>query len=167
MALPLKTSRYTSVLAAFTLSISALTSLAAPADWQDDLQPIAAGDWTPQAASHLLERAGFGGTPAEVARLAAMAPRQAVQSLVRYGSIANPLPPFDPSGAHDAGLEPFATSRPAATEKARDTGEALGMKVKPDGNRRMQQVADRFFYIGCARAVWRRIAWATGGLTAC
>jgi hypothetical protein len=47
---------------------------------------------------------------------------------------------------HDAGLEPFATSRPAATDLARETGEALGVKVKPDGNRRMQQVADRFLY---------------------
>ena len=122
---------------------------AASANWQGDLQPIAAGDWSQERAAHLLERAGFGGTPAEVARLAAMSSRQAVQSLVRYQRIANPLAPFDPSGVHDAGLEPFASSRPAATNQARDTGEALGVKVKPAGNRRMQQVVDRFLY-------WRR-----------
>jgi len=139
-------SRYTQVLAAFALGIAALSTQAAPANWQDDLRPIAAGDWNPAAAAHLLERAGFGGTPAEVARLAAMPSPQAVQTLVQYGQTANPLPPFDPSGVQYAGLEPFVTSRPAATNQARDTGEALGVKVKPGGNRRMQQVADRFLY---------------------
>ena len=147
-----KTKRYSQVLALFALQalcIVALSARASPAHWQGDLEPIAAGDWSQERAAHLLERAGFGGTPAEVARLAAMSPRQAVQSLVRYRQIANPFPPFDPSGVHDAGLEPFASSRPAATNQARDTGEALGVKVKPAGNRRMQQVADRFLY-------WRR-----------
>ena len=110
------------------------------------MRPLNGADWNAARAAHLLERAGFGGTPAEVAALAAMTPQQAVASLVRYQQTANPLSPFDPSGVHDAGLEPFATSRPAATDLARETGEALGVKVKPDGNRRMQQVADRFLY---------------------
>ena len=114
-----KTNRYTQVLAILALCIVALSARAAPAHWQDDLQPIAAGDWSQERAAHWLERAGFGGTPAEVARLAAMSSRQAVQTLVRYQRIANPLPPFDPSGVHDAGLEPFASSRPAATNQAR------------------------------------------------
>ena len=113
-----KTMRCTQVLAILCLCIVALSARAAPANWQDDLQPIAAGDWNQQRAAHLLERAGFGGTPAEVAGLAAMSSRQAVQSLVRYQRIANPLPPFDPSGVHDAGLEPFASSRPAPIRPA-------------------------------------------------
>lgn len=127
------------------LCIASITQ-AAPAEWQDDLQPIAIGQWNPERAAHLLERAGFGGTPAEVATLAAMSPKQAVQSLVRYQKIANSLPAFEPSGTHDAGLEPFATSRPAATDLAKETGQSLGVKVKPEGNRRIQQVADRFLY---------------------
>ena len=146
MALHPKTNRCQQFLAAFAFGIAAFSAHAAPADWQGDLQPLAASDWSQERAAHLLERAGFGGTPAEVARFAAMSSRQAVQALVRYRQTANPLPPFDPSGVHDAGLEPFATSRPAATDQARDTGEALGVKVKPGGNRRMQQVADRFLY---------------------
>ncbi len=146
MALHPKMFRFQQGLASFALGIVASMAQAAPAHWQDDLQPIAASEWRREHAAHLLERAGFGGTPAEVARFAAMSSRQAVQTLVRYGQTANPLPPFDPSGVHDAGLEPFATSRPAATNQARDTGEALGVKVKPGGNRRMQQVADRFLY---------------------
>ena len=86
------------------------------------------------------------GTPAEVKRLSSMGPTRAVQALVQYQKVNNPMPAFEPSGVHDAGLEPFATSRPAATDLARETGEALGVKVKPEGNRRMQQVADRFLY---------------------
>ena len=84
MALHPKTNRCHQVLAAFALSIAALSAQAAPANWQDDLQPIAAGDRSRKHAAHLLERAGFGGTPAEVARLAAMSSRQIVQTLVRY-----------------------------------------------------------------------------------
>ena len=174
MALPPKTSRYHQLLAALALGIAAFTAQAAPAApaapaiWQDDLQPIAAADWGPHQAAHLLERAGFGGTPAEIARFAAMSPRQAVQTLVRYQQTANPLPPFEPSGVHDAGLEPFATSRPAATNQARDTGEALGVKVKPGGNRRMQQVADRFLYwLRASRLETHRLGywWANRMLT--
>ena len=141
---------------------------AAPVHWQDDLQPIAAGDWSPKRAAHLLERAGFGGTPAEVARLAAMSSWEAVQTLVRYRRMANHLPPFDPSGVHDAGLEPFASSRPAAINQARDTGEALGVKVKPSGNRRMQQVADRYLYwLRASRLKTHRLSywWANRMLT--
>ena len=84
MALHPKMKRYYQVLATFALGIAALSAQAAPADWQDDLQPIAASDWSQELAAHLLERAGFGGTPAEVARLAAMSSRQIVQTLVRY-----------------------------------------------------------------------------------
>ncbi len=127
-----------------------LHAQAAPVVWQDDLAPLPAKEWSRERAAHLLERAGFGGTPSEVDRLAAMTPSQAVRSLVRYQSIANPLPPFDDSGAFEAGLDPFAPSRPAATDLAKRTGEALGVKAKPAGNRKLQQVADRFLY-------WKRV----------
>lgn len=120
--------------------------LAASPHWQDDLQPLSANDWNRERAAHLLERAGFGATPEEVTRFAAMTPSQAVRHLVRYQKIKQSLPPFEPSDSFDPGLDPFAVSRPAATDLARDKGEALGVKVKPAGNRRMQQVADRFLY---------------------
>jgi uncharacterized protein (DUF1800 family) len=133
---------------------------AAPAAWQDNLEPLPASEWSRERAAHLLERAGFGGTPAEVSQLAAMSPKQAVRSLVRYQSVRNPLPPFEDSGAFDSGLEPFAPSRPAATDLAKKTGEALGVKAKPDGNRKLQQVADRFLYWKRATLLeTRRIAY--------
>jgi uncharacterized protein (DUF1800 family) len=113
----------------------------------NELTPIAASEWNAAKAAHLLSRAGFGGTPEDVARLAAMTPQQAVLSLVRVDQVDNShLPPFDHSGIHDPGLEPFPESRPAATDRAKQTGESMGIKVKPAGNRRLQPVANRFFY---------------------
>ena len=120
---------------------------AGPAAWAEDLSPIGPDDWSYDRAAHLLERAGFGGTPEEIERLAGMTPDAAVRRLVDYGTVDNGhLAPFEHSGVHDAGLEPFPPSRPAATDLARKTGEALGVKVKPQGNRRLQPVADKFFY---------------------
>jgi uncharacterized protein (DUF1800 family) len=140
----------TKLLIAALLGGATCIALAAPAAWQDSLEPLPPAEWNRERAAHLLERAGFGGTPAEVARLAAMSPVQAVRSLVYYQSVRNSLPPFDDSGAFDAGLDPFSASRPAATDLAKKTGEALGVKAKPAGNRRLQQVADRFLY-------WKRV----------
>jgi len=114
---------------------------------QDDLSPIAARDWNYQAAAHLLERAGFGGTPQQIEVLAAMSPAAAVNSLVNFDPANNShLLPFEHSGIHDPGLEPFPPSRPATTDLAKETGEALGIKVKPEGNRRLQPVVNKFFY---------------------
>jgi Protein of unknown function (DUF1800) len=118
-----------------------------PAAWQNDLTPIGPADWNYDFAAHLLERAGFGATPDEIANLAKLTPAQAVARLVRFeGTDASDLPPFDHSGVHDPGLEPFPPSRPAVTDMAKEKGEALGIKVKPSGNRRLQAIVDEFFY---------------------
>ena len=115
--------------------------------WQDDLTPITAADWDYDAAAHLLERAGFGGTPEEIEALAAMSPSEAVRSLVYFQDADNShLLPFDHSGIHDPGLEPFPPSRPAVTDMAKEHGEALGIKVKPEGNRPLQPIVNKFFY---------------------
>ena len=125
----------------------AMAAAPVPAKWQNDLTPIGAADWNYDFAAHLLERAGFGGTPEEIKALAAMTPKQAVSRLVRFeGTDASHLPPFDHSGVHDPGLEPFPPSRPAVTDLAKAKGEALGIKVKPSGNRRLQPIVDEFFY---------------------
>ena len=142
------------------LILCAGQSQAAPAAWKDDLQPLPTASWNRERAAHLLERAGFGATPSEVNRLAAMTAEQAVRTLVRYESIKQTLPAFDPSDSFDDGLDPFAVSRPAATDLARDKGEALGVKVKPAGNRRMQQVADRFLYwLRASKLETQRVAY--------
>jgi len=125
----------------------AIAQSSGPAAWKNDLGPISASDWNYDFAAHLLERAGFGGTPEEIQALAKLTPAQAVARLVRFqGTDDSQLPPFVHSGIHDPGLEPFPPSRPAVTDQAKKTGEALGIKVKPEGSRRLQPVVDEFFY---------------------
>ena len=127
--------------------LPAISLTAGPAAWQNDLAPIAASDWNYGFAAHLLERAGFGGTPEEIQALANMTPQQAIARLVRFeGADSSHLPAFDHSGVHDPGLEPFPPSRPAVTDEAKEKGEALGIKVKPAGNRPVQAIVNEFFY---------------------
>ena len=63
---------------------AATAQTAGPADWQNDLKPIAPADWNYDLAAHLLERGGFGGTPDEIQALAKLTPAQAVARLVRF-----------------------------------------------------------------------------------
>ncbi len=132
-----------------------------PEAWQGDLTPIGVDDWSHDRAAHLLERAGFGGTPEEIARLAAMTPEEAVRHLVNYESVDNGhLPAFDHSGVHEPGLINFPPSRPATTQLAKDTGEALGVRVKPHGNRPLQPVVNKFFYwLRASMLETRRVAY--------
>src|SRR5499426_247646 len=129
------------------MSAMAEPRLSAPPQWADDLSPISASDWSFDRAAHLLERAGFGGTPQDIARLAGMTPQAAVAALVDYHAIANDhLAPFERSDVWDPSLRDFPVSRVAATERAEKTGEAMGVRIKPTGERRLQPVVDRFFY---------------------
>jgi len=129
------------------LSITAQAQQAGRSQWQDNLTPLAEADWNYERAAHLLERAGFGGTPERIQALAALDFKDAVSSLVHFDPAANShLKPFDHSGVHDPGLEPFPPSRPATTDLAKDTGEALGIKVKSSGNRPLQPIVNKFFY---------------------
>ena len=119
----------------------------APAEWVDDLRPIAAADWSPERAAHLLRRAGFGAMPQEIKQSLALGPRAAVTALIRPGASDDPaIGAFVPSGIPVAGIDPFPESRPLATEMAKARGEALGVQVKPAGNRRLQPVVDKFFF---------------------
>jgi len=138
----------------FVVALSATPqSLRAPAsggdtpEWAGDLSPIAATDWSRGRAAHLIERAGFGAAPDEIARLASLTPRQAVDELVDYESIPSDLKRFDESVIWDAGMDPFPPSRAEAVRIARERGEGLGEKVLPQGaQRRLQPVVDKFFY---------------------
>jgi len=126
-----------------------------------NLTAIAAADWSVDHAAHLLERAGFGGTLAEVRRLAAMTPQAAVDFLIR-GEVGatEDLDAFEESGFWDPSLAVFPTSRPAATELAERNGAAMGVMVKPGGSRRLQPVTNRFFYwLRATTLETRRIAF--------
>src|SRR5262245_27200993 len=116
-------------------SIRALVQRSGPVQWHNDLTPIAPANWNSNLSLHLLEPVGFRGTPEEIAALARLTPAEAVRRLVYFQNIENNLPPFDHSAVHDPGLEPFPESRPAVTKVAKEKGEALGIKVKPGGDR--------------------------------
>ena len=59
------------------------------------LKPIDKAKWDFSKAAHLLNRAGFGGTPAEIEQLYGLGPTQAVASLVYYEAIPDPTPSPD------------------------------------------------------------------------
>lgn len=110
------------------------------------LDPIGPGHWSVERAAHLVERAGFGAPPDEIARLARLTPAQAVDLMLKGARGGPDLPPFDESGFWDPSLKDFPTSRPAATELAEATGAAMGVAAKPGGSRPLQPVTNRFFY---------------------
>jgi uncharacterized protein (DUF1800 family) len=53
------------------------------------LKPLPAERWNFAAAAHLLNRAGFGGTPAEIEKLASLGLERAVHSLVEFETVAD------------------------------------------------------------------------------
>lgn len=135
------------LLICMSLNATAADTCAGGDDWIDDLTPITAADWNEGRAAHLIERAGFGETPSGVAELAKRDPADLVHELTAPQEVDNSqLQPFDESGIWEEGLDPFPPSRPAVTDLAKEKGEALGVKVKPEGNRRLQPVVNRFFY---------------------
>ena len=112
--------------------------------WANDLTPISEKDWDARHAAHLLERAGFGGTPEEVARLASMTPAQAVDSLVDYEAIdIGNLPPFDPSGIYPHGSKLVPLEKVVVPGVI--TGKAYGIKATRDGPLKYQPVIDEFY----------------------
>lgn len=62
------------------------------------LKPLSGSQWDYSTAAHLLNRAGFGGTPEEIEKLVALGHEQAVSYLVDYERI--PDPTTDPDWAH-------------------------------------------------------------------
>ena len=51
------------------------------------------GPWDDRLAAHLLRRAGFSGTPDEIARYAAMSPHDAAESLIHFAGTSQLPPP--------------------------------------------------------------------------
>jgi hypothetical protein len=139
-----------------------------PDRWAGDLAPLAQSDWTYERAAHLLERAGFGGTPEEVEKIRQMGLAAAVEYLVNYGAIDNGLlPPFEESAIFSAAALPDVDAHYQTFgdyfRAARERGEGFGVRPNPDGPARLQPVADAWFYnIRSDRYEWSRAAtwWA-------
>src|SRR6266545_1718669 len=87
------------------------------------LQPLPPEKWNFTTAAHLLNRAGFGGTPGEIERLVEMGPEKAVSQLVDYEQVPDLTP--DPEWAKpDPGrMEKFMALRKMNQELRQANGE--------------------------------------------
>lgn len=85
-------------------------------DLSSALSPYA-GSWDERAAAHLLRRAGFGGSPEEIARYARLSPRAAVDALIAFPSATVAPPSFSQADSvvaePDAGASPLVAMRRA------------------------------------------------------
>ena len=163
--------KFPSLLIACLLSVLLSGSISAEIDqarntqkqntWAGDLDRLNPDDWNTGFARHLLNRAGFGGTPQEIQLLAKRSLKGAVQHMVRFNNITSEtLPAFEHSGVFEDGLDPFTPSRPATTTMAKQTGKALGIRVKESGNRPIQPVVNQFFYwLRASRLETDRVAY--------
>lgn len=122
----------------------AFSSVPAPASWTGDFSRIKAGDWNYDRAGHLLERAGFGGAPDEIKRLAAMTPREAVGYLVDYESLDNSgLEPFDESGIFPDGKNPYTEGMRQYLIAAKITdssGKPIDLRRGQDSNAETEEI---------------------------
>jgi len=113
----------------------------APAAWANDLSPITPSDWNYDRAAHLLERAGFGGTPEEIEKLAAMTPAEAVDYLVDYESIDDScLPAYEPSNTYPLGYKVGP-----GLDAAERTGKAVGVTAPREGKLSFQPAVTEWF----------------------
>jgi hypothetical protein len=116
----------------------------APSSWANDLTPITDEEWTYSRIAHLLERAGFGGTPEEIAALAAMTPAEAVNRLVDYETIDDSkLPRYEMSPIYPHGHKLVSLQK--IVPKATITGKAFGIKAKQDGELPYQPAINEFY----------------------
>src|SRR5256885_11270676 len=116
------------LIVAATTPMRGLAQRSGPTRWQNDVTPIGPSDWNYDFAAHLLERAGFGGTPEEIQALARMTPAEAVRQLVYFQKIENNLPAFDHSGIHDAGQEHYPERRTTETHLQYAKGRSIGIQ---------------------------------------
>src|SRR6476620_11598334 len=83
------------------------------------LKPLSAAKWNFKTSAHLLNRAGFGGPPSEIEKIAALGPEKAVAHFVDYERVADNTE--DPSWAKPEPdrAEKFMAARRAGEEERR------------------------------------------------
>jgi len=91
------------------------------------LKPLSTSQWDYNMAAHLLNRAGFGGTPEDVQKLVSLGREQAVSYLVDFEK--TPDPTTDPEWAHP---DPGRAERRRAARNA-----------EPEQRRQMQKVENQ------------------------
>ena len=92
------------------------------------LKPLDKSRWSLGTAAHLLNRAGFGGTPAEIGKLADLGPDKAISSLIDYEYIPDSTPNPD-----------WAKPDPEDVQKRREAAK----DATPEERRQIQQEEQR------------------------
>ena len=132
------------LIAILCISVGKVRGVDPPGKWSGDLSPISNADWNYERAAHLLERAGFGGPPEEIARLAAMTPDAAVDYLVDYESIdVSGLPAFVESNIYPNDHKYVHISKTAPI--ARETNRAYGIPATRPGSLPLQPAFDEYY----------------------
>src|SRR5512139_562060 len=83
------------------------------------LTPLKPSAWSFEAAAHLLNRAGFGGTPAEIEALRRRGPEAAVESLLEFASVPDPTPDPEWARPDPDRLQRLVAARRAGEEERR------------------------------------------------
>lgn len=114
------------------------------------LEPISASQWNHTKAAHLLNRAGFGGTPADIEKLVKLGPEKAVASLVDYEQIPdstpNPAwakPDVESRMARRQRLAEVTAKRKAELKKVASEDERLKIQREIEEERRKLQSEER------------------------
>lgn len=114
------------------------------------------GPWNRRLAAHLLRRAGFGGSPADVDRYAAMSASAAVDSLVHFPSTsglpAHPAledPPVPPRGLYRGFAQAQANGAAPAMAADPQTADARkAFQMERNRNRRQNLIAMQQWWLG-------------------
>jgi uncharacterized protein (DUF1800 family) len=102
------------------------------------LQPLNPRDFDFWKARHLLNRAGFGGTPAQVAALASMGLKDAVAYIVNYQDIGDPAVAADTFDADI--MSPATAEERQEVQRARRAGdEAVLERLRMERQQRQRQ----------------------------
>ncbi len=111
------------------------------------LKPLPSSRWNYSTAAHLLNRAGFGGSPAEIEKLVAMGPAKAVDHLVDFDKIPEDFPRpqwADPDPSEYEQFTAMRRKRIEASREARDLPEKekqeLLERLERETRRARQQV---------------------------
>ena len=106
------------------------------------LEALPGNEWNATTAAHLLNRAGFGGSPADVANLEKMGPDRAVAWLVDYEKIPDPTPA--PGWAHP---DPDLAARRQAIQKTVDpeTKRMLQQEINREQNKQIAEL--RYWWV--------------------
>ena len=102
------------------------------------LKPVSSDQWDFSTAAHLLNRAGFGGPPAEIERLAALTPAAAVAELTDYpDTSASALKP-DWAQPDPGRAEKLRTAKDATPEQRKE----MLKEAQREQRRRMAELQD-------------------------